>query len=58
MGAWSGALLKQPGLVGIPRQKLCNNKTLTGFNKEIYDVSDVFEGALTLVVLYMVMVNN
>ena len=37
---------------------LCNSKTLTAFNKEIYNVSDVFEGTLTLVVLYMVMVNN
>ena len=54
---WCFARAK-PGLVGIQRRKLCNSKSLTAFNKEIYNVSDVFEGTLMLVVLYMVMVNN
>lgn len=36
----------------------CAIERLTGFNKEIYGVSNVFEGTLMLVVLYMVMVNN
>lgn len=63
---YSSPFVCEPGLVLCSsslvtlgfKGKLCNNKTLTGFNKEIYTVWDVFEGTLTLVVLYTVMVNN